>query len=263
MESTATIKLDIDNGVAIVSLVNPTRGNPIDGEFGRELKRIAAQLHGNTSVRSVLLRAEGQNFSFGGDLKVFHAAGEDLPSLVLAWTADLHAALQRFWRLPVPIVAAVQGFVMGGALSLVAGCDVVIGGSSVKMGSAFSKIGFSCDSGSSVTLSARMGAARARRFVLLAETLHSDDALQAGLVDQIVPDEQLHDTALALATQLANGPTIAYGQIKRLFARATATGIEDQLEEEALTLARICVSQDAQEGIAAQVQRRKAEFRGR
>jgi 2-(1,2-epoxy-1,2-dihydrophenyl)acetyl-CoA isomerase len=108
-----------------------------------------------------------------------------------------------------------------------------------------------------------MGVARARRFVLLAETLQGVDALQAGLVDQFVPDEQLNDTAFALATQLASGPTIAYGQIKRLFARATATSVEDQLEEEALTLARICQSHDAQEGIAAQVQRRKAEFRGR
>ena len=262
MEPITAITLSIDNGVAIVSLANPVRGNPIDGEFGIEFKRIAAQLHGNADIRAVLLRAEGNNFSVGGDLKVFHEAGEGLPSLVLAWTADLHAALQRFWRLPVPIVAAVQGFVMGGALSLVAGCDVVLGGASVKMGSAFSKIGFSCDSGSSVTLSARMGAARARRFVLLAEILHSEDALQTGLVDQIVPDEQLQETALTLAIQLANGPTAAYGQIKRLFAQASASSLENQLEEEALALARICASQDAKEGIAAQVQRRKAEFRG-
>lgn len=262
MNTTATIKLDIRNHVAVVSLTNPVRGNPIDNEFALELKRIASLLHSNTEFRSVLLRAEGQNFSFGGDVKVLHAA-EDLPSLVLTLTGDLHAALHRFWRLPVPIVAAVQGFVMGGALSLVAGCDVVIGGNSVKMGSAFSNIGFSCDSGSSVTLSARMGAARARRFVLLAETLHGEDALQAGLVDQIVSDEQLDDTALALATRLASGPTIAYGQIKRLFSRATATGIEDQMEDEALTLAKICLGQDAREGIAAQVQRRKAEFCGR
>lgn len=262
MEPTTTINLDIRDGIATVSLINPARGNPINGEFGRELKQIASLLHGNTEIRSVLLRADGQNFSFGGDLKVFNEA-ENLPELVLAWTADLHAALQRFWSLPVPIVAAVQGFVMGGALSMVAGCDVVIGGASVKMGSAFSKIGFSCDSGSSVTLSARMGPARARRFVLLAETLGGEEALQAGLIDQIVPDERLNNTALALATHLASGPTIAYGHIKRLFSHAQNISLGDQLEEEALTLARVCITEDAREGISAHIHRRQPEFRGR
>lgn len=262
MQSTNSISVEVENGLAILSLINPARGNPIDGGFGHDFKQITARLHDNNEVRSVLLRAEGQNFSFGGDLKVFHAAGENLAPLVLEWTADLHMALQRFWRLPVPIVAATQGFVMGGALSLVAGCDVVIAGESAKMGSAFAQLGFSCDSGSSVTLGARMGNARARRFVLLAETLGSEEALRAGLVDQVVKDEQLQDTALALARKLATGPTAAYGQIKRLFMQAGAARVESQLEDEALTLARLCATQDVKEGIAAQVQRRMPAFRG-
>jgi 2-(1,2-epoxy-1,2-dihydrophenyl)acetyl-CoA isomerase len=170
--------------------------------------------------------------------------------------------LQRAWQLPVPIVAAVQGFAMGGAVALVAGCDIVLAEESARLGSAFAQLGFSCDSGSSATLSARMGLARARRFVLLAEVLSSRDALQAGLVDRVVADDKLQDEALALAQSLAQGPTLAYGEIKRLFLRAGAANLQAQLEDEALTLARVSASSDAQEGIAAMVERRKPVFRG-
>jgi 2-(1,2-epoxy-1,2-dihydrophenyl)acetyl-CoA isomerase len=107
-----------------------------------------------------------------------------------------------------------------------------------------------------------MGLARARRFVLLAEVLKSQEALQAGLVDRVVADEKLQDEALALAQGLANGPTLAYGEIKRLFLRAGTAHLEAQLEDEALTLARVSTSADAQEGIAAMVERRKPMFRG-
>jgi 2-(1,2-epoxy-1,2-dihydrophenyl)acetyl-CoA isomerase len=182
---------------------------------------------------------------------------------VRGWTGDLHRGLQRFWRLPVPVVTAVQGFAMGGGVALLAGCDVVLAGESARIGSAFAQIGFSCDSGSSVTLSARMGVARARRFVLLAEVLGSSDALQAGLVDQVVPDAQLQDDAFALARKFASGPTVAYGEIKRLFMQSGAAQLEARLEDEALTLARVSATHDAQEGIAAQVERRKPAFQGR
>jgi 2-(1,2-epoxy-1,2-dihydrophenyl)acetyl-CoA isomerase len=171
--------------------------------------------------------------------------------------------LQRFWRLPVPVVTAVQGYAMGGGVALLAGCDVVLAGAAARIGSAFAQLGFSCDSGSTVTLTYRMGVARARRFVLLAEVLASEDALRAGLVDQIVADDRLQDEALALARKLAAGPTVAYGETKRLFMRAGAAQLEAQLEDEALTLARVCATQDAQEGIAAQVERRKPAFQGR
>ena len=118
------------------------------------------------------------------------------------------------------------------------------------------------DSGSSATLTARMGVARARRFVMLAEVLKSDEALHAGLVDRVVADDKLQDEALALAQDLAQGPTLAYGEIKRLFLRAGAAQLEAQLEDEALTLARISGTADAQEGVAALVERRKPVFRG-
>lgn len=263
MKSTDTIRVELEDGLAVLSLAQPARGNPIDGAFGRDFKQVASDLLNCAELRAVLLRADGANFSFGGDLKAFYPARDRLAPLVREWTAELHMGLQRFWRLPVPVVTAVQGYAMGGGVALLAGCDVVLAGGSARIGSAFAQLGFSCDSGSTVTLTYRMGVARARRFVLLAEVLTSEDGLRAGLVDQIIADAQLQDDALALARKLAAGPTVAYGETKRLFMRAGAAQLEAQLEDEALTLARVSATQDAQEGIAAQVERRTPAFQGR
>ena len=262
MTSTPSIRVEMQGGLAIVNLAQPARGNPFDGDFARDTRQVFSDLWNATGLRAVLMRADGPNFSFGGDLKTFHPVRANLAPLVRQWTADLHMGLQRAWHLPVPIVCAVQGYAMGGGVALLAGCDVVVAGQSAKFGSAFAQLGFSCDSGSSATLSARMGPARAKRFVLLAEVLKADEALAAGLADRVVADDRLQAEALELATQLAEGPTLAYAQIKRLFLRAGGAQLEAQLEDEAHTLARISSTADAQEGIAAMIEKRKPVFRG-
>jgi 2-(1,2-epoxy-1,2-dihydrophenyl)acetyl-CoA isomerase len=261
--STSTLRVEMQDGLAVVNLAQPARGNPIDGDFARDFKQVAADLWDAPGLRGVLLRADGANFSYGGDLKSFFPVRNRLGPLVREWTGNLHMGLQRFWQLKVPVVTAVQGFAMGGGVGVLAGCDVVLAAESAKFGSAFAQLGFSCDSGSSATLTARMGAARAKRFVLLTEMLSAAEALQAGLADRVVPDDKLQDEALALARRLADGPTVALGEIKRLFLRAGSDQLAAQLEDEALTLSRVAATADAQEGIAAMVERRKPLFRGR
>jgi 2-(1,2-epoxy-1,2-dihydrophenyl)acetyl-CoA isomerase len=264
MTNSTAVKLEVSaDGLATLTLSQPSRGNPFDGSFIRETKDAILQLWDAPHLRAVLLRAEGANFSFGGDLKTFGPQLDQLPALVRGWTADLHMGLQRLWQLPVPIVAEVQGWAMGGGVALLAGADIVMVGKSTRIGSAFTHIGFSCDSGSTVTLSARMGMARARRFVMLGEVLSSQQALEAGLVDLVVEDADLTREAQATAQRLAQGPTRAYGEIKRLFLRASAIPMAAMLEDEALTLARISATEDAREGIRAQLEKRKPVFQGR
>lgn len=260
---TDSIRIERDGALAIVHLTQAARGNPFDGTFTRDFKQVASALWNATDLRAVLMRADGANFSVGGDLKSFGPVRDRLGPLVREWTADLHMGLQRFWGLPVPVVCAVQGFAMGGGVGVLAGCDVVLAGESSKFGSAFSHLGFSCDSGSSVTLTARMGPARARRFVLMGEMLSASEALAAGLADKVVADDKLQDEALRLARQLAAGPTLAYGEIKRLFLRAGSAQMNALLEDEALTLSRVAASADAQEGIGAMLEKRKPVFKGR
>jgi 2-(1,2-epoxy-1,2-dihydrophenyl)acetyl-CoA isomerase len=259
-----SIRLKVSSeGIATLTLAQPERGNPFDGDFCKDFKDIFLQLWETPDLRAVHFRAEGPNFSLGGDLKAFYPNREALPAIVRKWTSDLHMGLSRCWTLPVPTVAEVQGFAMGGGVALLAGCDLVIAAESAKLGSAFAQLGFSCDSGSSITLTQRMGAARAKRFVMLTEVLSAQDALAAGLVDQVVADDALVDSAAKLVKNLAQGPTLAFGQIKRLFAQVGSTSLQAQLEDEALSLARIAASTDAREGVAAFTERRKPKFTGR
>src|SRR6202030_2064913 len=158
------------------------------------------------------------------------------PRTIKAWTADLHAAIARMVRMRAPVVAAVSGNVAGGSVSLMAAADLVVIAESARISSAFAKIGFSPDSGSTTTVTRRIGVARARRFFLLGETFDAKTALSLGLVDFVVPDGAVQGEAERMARELAAGPTEAYGAIKRLFSQTLDRSLESQLEEEAQTL---------------------------
>jgi 2-(1,2-epoxy-1,2-dihydrophenyl)acetyl-CoA isomerase len=162
-----------------------------------------------------------------------------------------------------PVVASVSGNVAGGSVSLMAAADLVVIAESARISSAFAKIGFSPDSGSTTTVTRRIGVARARRFFLLGETLDAKTALSLGLVDFVVPDGAVQGEAERMARELAAGPTEAYGAIKRLFSQTLDRSLESQLEEEAQTLAATSRTADAREGVKAFVEKRKPVFAGR
>lgn len=260
--SYVAFELTVEDGLATVTLNQPQRGNPFDGTFCSEFCSIASQLKVRTDVRAVLLRARGPYFSVGGDIHQFAADLDVLPARIQEWTASLHMGLARMARLDAPLVACVEGTAMGGAVALVASCDLVYCARSAKLGAAYSSIGYSCDAGASQSLAARMGLARARRFLLLGEVLTAERAELLGLVDFVEDDGDVYGIALAQARSLAKGPTRAYGEIRRLMARALSQPLERQLEDEAQGLARIAATEDAREGIQAFVEKRKPNFRG-
>jgi 2-(1,2-epoxy-1,2-dihydrophenyl)acetyl-CoA isomerase len=261
--ATTSFECTIDGGLAHIVLNQPARGNPIDGDFCREFNLCMAELSERNDVRSVLMSARGRLFSVGGDLAALASRGDALPVTIKSWTADLHAAIVRMVRMRAPVVVAVQGNVAGGSVSLMAAGDLVVIGKSARISSAFARIGFTPDSGSTTTVTRRIGVARARRFFLLAETIDADAALAAGLVDFVVNDDAVVAEAKKIARELASGPTEAYGGIKRLFLQTLNNSIESQLEDEAQTLAAISRTVDAREGVKAFREKRKPKFAGR
>src|SRR5215471_1263881 len=207
---TRSFDCTIDDGLAHVVLNQPERGNPIDGEFCREFGLCIAELSERSDIRAVLLSARGRLFSVGGDLTSLVKQEEALPRTIKAWTGDLHAAIARMARMRAPVVAAVQGNVAGGSVSLMAAADLVVMAESARISAAFSKIGISPDSGSTTTVTRRIGVARARRFFLLGETLDAKTAFALGLVDFIVPPGGVQSEAARIAKELAAGPTEAF-----------------------------------------------------
>jgi 2-(1,2-epoxy-1,2-dihydrophenyl)acetyl-CoA isomerase len=260
---TRSFTCDIENDLAHMVFNQADRGNPVDGQFCREFSLAMAELSEREDVRAVLISARGKMFSVGGDIAAFERQGKELPTLVKHWTADLHAAIVRMRRMRAPVVVAVQGNVAGGSVSLMAAADLVVIGRSARITSGFAKIGFSPDTGSTVTLTARMGPARAKRFFLLSETLDAAAAQSDGLVDIVVDDDRVLTEAERIGRELASGPTEAYGGIKRLFLQAPSRSFESQLEDEAQTLAAISKTADAREGIKAFREKRSPNFQGR
>jgi 2-(1,2-epoxy-1,2-dihydrophenyl)acetyl-CoA isomerase len=269
-----TMRLSISaSKVAEVVFTEAERGNPIDQAFCDDINALSAELafaassgsgsSGEAGFRAVLIRAEGKAFSFGGDLGFFHANMESLPRVILEMTSQIHPAIARLQRMNAPIVGAIHGVCAGGMASFMAGCDLLVAAEEARFVAAYAGIGFSCDAGSSIMLTRRMGLSRARRYLLLNETLDATTALAAGLADEVVPAGQLLDRARALAEKLAAGPTRAFGETRRLLLSAADQGLEVQLELEAQALARMAQTADAREGIAAFSGKRKPQFKGR
>lgn len=258
-----TLRCRVEDGLARVTLTEDARGNPIDGAFCHDMNTLSVALSTSADVRAVLIQAEGRFFSVGGDIRSFVTDRAALPGKVIEWTSDLHMALSRLQRMNAPVVSAVHGDVAGGAVSLVAMSDVVFAATRVTFSAAFSMIGFCADSGSTVSLSNRMGLSRAKRFLLLSESLDAEAAEATGLVDFVVPAEELVAAAETLARRLAAGPTQAYGEIKRTMMSARTVAFETQLENEAQALARLAATDDAWEGLTGFAERRKPVFKGR
>ena len=259
----SAMRLEREDGLVRLTFCQPARGNPIDGTFCAEFCDVANELSSDPTVRAILVTAQGRNFSFGGDIAMFLQNLDALPMQIRKWTADLHMGIARMQRLDAPIVAGVQGICAGGMAGMIAGADIIVAEFSTRFVAAYAGIGYCCDAGSSIMLSRRMGLARARKYLLLNETLDAQTALAAGLCDEVVESEAVLARAEVIARQLASGPTAAYGEIRRLLVSAACEPMDAQLEREAQGLARIAGTADAREGLTAFGEKRKARFIGR
>ena len=255
------LALEVDAGLARLTFRDAARGNPIDAVLCAEICEAATLLSEDRSVRCVLIAAEGKAFSYGGDIASFTDDLDNLPANIKRWTTLLHSGIARLQRADAPIVAAVQGVCAGGMAAFVTGADIVVAAPDARFVAAFAGIGFSNDSGSSIMYTRRMGIARARRFLLLNETLDAPAALAAGLVDMVDADHTAR--AEAVARQLAAGPTRAFGEMRRLFTSVEDQPLETQLELEAQALARCAATEDARGALIAFAEKRKPVFTGR
>lgn len=254
------LTLSVEDGLARLTFTNAARGNPIDAVLCAEIAEAATLLSEDRNVRAVLLTAEGKAFSYGGDIASFASDLDNLSRNIKRWTTTLHSGVARLQRMDAPIVAAVQGVCAGGMAGFVAGADIVVASADAKFVAAYAGIGYSNDAGSSIMYTRRMGIARTRRFLLMNETLNAKEALGLGLVDEV--DEDYAARAEAIARHLADGPTKAFGEMRRLLMTVEDQPLETQLELEAQALARSAATEDAREGLLAFADRRKPVFRG-
>jgi 2-(1,2-epoxy-1,2-dihydrophenyl)acetyl-CoA isomerase len=262
----ARVRLEPDEGVLRVVLDDPDAGNVI----GREL--VAGLLAGADAasggdVRCLLLTSAGPNFCMGGDIRYFSPADGEAPGGVGARIGELagalHLALRRLRDVPVPVVTAVRGWSAGAGIGLALSGDVVLLSSSARMRPGYAGLGFAPDGGVSWRLTRGLGPARAADLLLTNGILTAADALAAGLVSRVVPDDELDAAALELARSLAAGPTRALVRTRDLVrAAAGDAGLDAHLDAEAAAIAASAGEPDGLEGVAAFLSKRRPSFTG-
>jgi Enoyl-CoA hydratase/carnithine racemase len=259
-----TLTLRVADGVATVRLDRPEHGNAIDEAMARELSELATRLAEDPSVRVVLLGGNGPMFSAGGDIDLFTstpAAG--LPPLLRRMIDDYHLALERLAELEAPIVAAVRGAAAGGGLGMVCAADYVVTADDAVFTVGYGGIGLTADGGNTWYLPRLLGMRRAQEMFLLNRRLTAAEALDWGLVNRVVPAEDVEAEAEAVAATLATGPTRAFGGMRRLLRQSYDTGLRDQLADEKSVIVEVAATADAAEGVAAFAAHRRPRFEGR
>lgn len=253
-----------DSGVARLQLNRPEASNGLDVPLLRALHEAILACHADPAVRVVLLTGAGRNFCAGGDVKTFESKGEQLPAYLREATAWLQLATAALIQLRVPVVTAVQGFAAGGGgMGLVCASDVVVAGESAKFFSGAVRVGMAPDGGSSVTLTQLVGLRQALRILLTNPTLSAAEALEIGLITEVVADDALTARAEELVTQLADLPPLALSATKRLVWSGVGQSVEQRLAEEARTVSELSGTADSLEGLRAVIERRPPRFVGR
>ena len=255
--------VEVSDGVAWLRFNRPEAMNSLDKALKGALVAALAQVGDDPAVRCVVLTGSGRAFCVGQDLKE-HVRSLADPDSTLATTVTDHynPIVIALSTMNKPVVAALNGVAAGAGLSFALACDFRIAAEGAGLNTSFAGIALSCDSGASWTLPRLVGAARAKELLLLPRTVPADEALALGLVTKVVPAEELEQTVSELARTLADGPTLAYGSIRRAVAYSAGTDLAHALAHEAELMALTGVSNDHRAAVDAFLAKAKPTYTG-
>ena len=254
------VRLTVDGGVASIVLNRPDQANAFNLDLGREFMLAVNRCDEDPAVRAVVITGEGRFFSVGGDLESFAAAGDGLGVLIKELTTYAHTAISRLNRMDSPVIIAVNGAAAGVGFGLAVAGDLVLAAESAFFALGYSAAGLAPDGGSTFVLPRLVGTRRAAELMLTNRRLSAHEALDWGLVTRVVADDLLIEEAMELARSLADGPTRAFGSIKRLLL--SEGSLETQMELEARAIAETANAPDGREGVAAFLEKRRPVFGG-
>ncbi len=259
-----TVNVRRDGGAATIELNRPDALNAWNAQLGEDLLAALRDAAGDAAVRAVVITGAGRAFSSGADLKDMsvETTPDGRPDVYKTLTERYHPIMLAIREMGKPVLASVNGPAVGIGCSLALCCDLILAAQSSYFLLAFVNIGLVPDGGSSLFVPTRVGFARAMELSMLGERLPAERALEWGLINRVVPDEQLAGETDALARRLADGPTRSYAGAKRQLNNWLYTRIEEQLELEAQIQREMAGSDDFVEGAMAFVQKRAAQFKG-
>lgn len=249
------------NGVARITLRRPESLNAFTSAMLQELRQALDNATRSKAVRVVVITGAGRGFASGQDLKE-HQEVERPMGLGEHLRQYYHPVMERLYGLEKPTIAQVNGVAAGAGMSLALACDFRIASDTARFVQAFVKIGLVPDSGSTFLLPRLVGLSRAMELAMLGDVIDASTALRYGLVNQVVPLDQLSAVTDTLATRLASGPPQALALIKRGLHRGALHSFEESLEYESWLQETASKTQDYQEGVLAFMEKRSPAFTG-
>jgi 2-(1,2-epoxy-1,2-dihydrophenyl)acetyl-CoA isomerase len=261
-----TVNVHVAQGAATIELNRPDALNAWNAQLGSDLLAALRHAAAEDAVRCVVITGAGRGFSSGADLRDLsggETTPEGHPDVYRTLTVRYHPIMELIREMPKPVIAAVNGPAVGIGCSLALCCDLIVAAESAYFLLAFVNIGLVPDGGSSLFMPTRIGMARATELSMLGERLAASKALDWGLINRVVADEQLHAEVAELAARLAAGPTRSYAGTKRQLNNWLYSRMGEQLELEARIQQEMAGSGDFVEGAVAFAEKRPARFSGR
>ncbi len=264
----ADLLTELKDRVLYLTLNRPDKLNAMSAEMMGGLVDQLTRAATNPDVGAVVVTGAGRGFCAGGDITAMRdrneGGGVPAPSIeerVAGLRRGEEASLMLHEMAKVTI-AAVNGPAAGAGLSVAMACDIRIASDAARLGTAFAKVGFSGDYGGTWSLTRLVGSAKARELYFLADIIGADEALRIGLVNRVVPAASFRDEVHALASRIANGPTVAYSYMKANLNAAITHEFNELLDREAWGQTMTGRTEDHREAVKAFLEKRPPTFKG-
>ena len=249
------IIVEKEDGVAKITLNRPEVLNALDGEIINELKTAIKDVGKDKGLRAVVITGAGRGFCSGVDLAPSASVVEGL--------TEIHEIIKGITTMEKPVIALINGTAVGGGLDLAMACDIRIASEKAKLSEIFVKRGLLPDMGGTYFLPRLVGLGKAKELIFTGEIIDAKEAERIGLVNKVVPHEELNSTGMELARKLAKGPTLAIGKAKIAINREMELNLDSALKDAIEAGSFIFGTEDALEGIMAFVEKREPKFKGK
>ena len=245
-------------GVGLIRINRPDARNALNIEVRQRLVQALADMTEDANIRAIVLTGNTKSFAAGADIKEMAGVGS---------IEHLQRGTHKLWRAiyscPKPVIAAVNGFALGGGCELAMTCDIIIAGESAKFGQPEVKIGIIPGGGGTQRLTRAVGKFKAMRYILTGDVFSAKEAFDMGLVSELAPDAEVEKRAIAMAQQLAELSPLALLHAKESVLASMETPLSAGLAFETKAIQILFSSQDQKEGMAAFIEKRKAKFTGK
>jgi 2-(1,2-epoxy-1,2-dihydrophenyl)acetyl-CoA isomerase len=255
------LKYHVQEGAATITLNRPDVYNALNDEITFELQTVLKTVAKDAQIRVVVLTGEGKAFCSGQDLK--DSAGRESRSFKESLEKRYNPIIRAMRTLPKPIICRLNGVAAGAGCSLALACDIIVAAEQATLIEVFINIGLVPDSGSTYFLPRLVGMAKAFELCSMGTKVTAKEALEIGLVNKVVPLDQLEEAVSSYVSYFETAPTKSIGLIKKMLNKAAHASLDDMLDYEAYCQEIAGASADYKEGVTAFLQKRKPDFKGK